>query len=134
MPGGVRGQHVSEPVKPRSPAHLRLVDAQTTAHSVRLASGLDGTFYRHMVEGMRNGVLAVTIEGELALVNDEALRIFGLSPTENWLGQPMSVVLAQHPEVIRVLTASFTLDLLPNRAELRLTPSGTVIGYTLAHV
>jgi signal transduction histidine kinase len=110
------------------------VDTQPGARSARLAGGLDGAFYRHMVDGMRNGVLAVTIEGELALVNDEALRIFGLSPSEDWLGQPMSVVLAQHPEVIRVLTTSFTLDLLPNRAELRLKPSGTVIGYTLAHV
>jgi PAS domain S-box-containing protein len=109
------------------------VDAQPP-RSVRLAGGLDGTFYRHMVEGMRNGVLAVTTAGELALVNDEALRIFGLSPTEEWLGQPMTTVLARHPEVIRVLTACFTLDLLPNRVELRLKPSGTVIGYTLAHV
>ena len=114
-------------------AHLRLVDPPG-GRSARLAGGLDGTFYRHLVDGMRNGVLAVTIEGELALVNDEALRIFGLSQTQDWLGQPMSMVLAQHPEVIRVLTASFTLDLLPNRAELRLKPSGTVIGYTLAHV
>src|SRR5262245_39139011 len=130
MAGGARGQHVTEPVQPptRPPAHLRLVDTQPSARSARLAGGLDGAFYRHMVDGMRNGVLAVTIEGELALVNDEALRIFGLSPTEDWLGQPMSVVLAQHPEVIRVLTASFTLDLLPNRAELRLKPSGTVLG------
>src|SRR5690349_15675798 len=103
MPGGVRGQHVSEPVKPRpvSPAHLRLVDP-SQGRSVRLAGGLDGTFYRHMVEGMRNGVLAVTIQGELALINDEALRIFDLPQTEDWLGRPMSEALAHHPEVIRV--------------------------------
>ena len=36
--------------------------------------------------------------------------------------------------MVRVLTSAFTLDLLPNRVEMRLKPTGTVIGYTLAHV
>jgi signal transduction histidine kinase len=33
-----------------------------------------------------------------------------------------------------VLKTAFTVELLPNRVEMRLKPSGAVIGYTLAHV
>jgi signal transduction histidine kinase len=43
-------------------------------------------------------------------------------------------VLRDHPEIVRVLNAVFDLHLLPNRVELRLRPSGKVIGYTMALV
>ena len=33
---------------------------------------IDDTFFRHIVAGMRNGVLAITRDGTLALINDEA--------------------------------------------------------------
>ena len=35
--------------------------------------------------------------------------------------------------MVRILSAAFDLAHLPNRAELRLKPSGKVIGYTLSH-
>jgi signal transduction histidine kinase len=91
-------------------------------------------FFRHMVAGMRNGVLALTVDGTLALMNDEAYRIFGISPRRTDLGQPIGEVLREQPEVVRVLNSVFELHLLPNRAEMRLRPSGKVIGYTLALV
>ena len=43
-------------------------------------------------------------------------------------------MLRDHPDVVRVLSGVFDVSLLPNRAELRLKPSGKVIGYTIAHV
>jgi signal transduction histidine kinase len=83
---------------------------------------------------MRNAVLAITRERDLALINDEAYRIFGLTPRRTDLGRPVAEVLRDHPEVVRVLNNVFDVHLLPNRVELRLRPSGKVIGYTLALV
>jgi signal transduction histidine kinase len=101
----------------------------------RYASGeVDDTFFRHMVAGMRNGVLAFTRDGRLTLINDEAYRIFDVAPQPHDLGRPIADVLQGHPEVVRVLNTVFEVHHLPNRAELRLRPSGMVIGYTLALV
>jgi signal transduction histidine kinase len=83
---------------------------------------------------MRNAVLAITRERMLALINDEAYRIFGVTPRRTDLGRPVADVLHDHPEVVRVLNNVFDMHLLPNRVELRLRPSGKVIGYTLALV
>ena len=100
----------------------------------RLAGNIDDVFFRYIVSGMRNGVLAITREQTLALINDEAYRIFGITPQRTDLGRPVAEVLRVHPEVVRVLNGVFDLHLLPNRVELRLRPSGKVIGYTLALV
>jgi signal transduction histidine kinase len=43
-------------------------------------------------------------------------------------------VLHQHPDIVRVLGGAFELQSLPNRAELRLKSTDTVIGYTLSLV
>ncbi len=100
----------------------------------RLAGNIDDAFFRHIVSGMRNGVLAITRDGTLALINDEAYRIFAVTARHTDLGRPVAEVLRDHPEVVRVLNGVFDLNLLPNRVELRLRPSGKVIGYTLALV
>ncbi|MBI2186300.1 MAG: PAS domain-containing protein [Acidobacteria bacterium] len=94
----------------------------------------DEAFFRYLVAGMRNGVLAFTRDGRLALINDEAYRIFDLTPRHDDLGRPLAELLPSHPEVVRMLNNVFDLHLLPNRAELRLRPSGKVIGYTLGLV
>jgi signal transduction histidine kinase len=116
--------------KPR-PRTLRRTAA---APDVRLAVGHDDAFFRHIVSGMRNGVLAITRDGRLALINDEACRIFGLAPQPSHLGRPLAEVLRAHPEVVRILTGVYDLHLLPNRVELRLRPGAKVIGYTLTLV
>jgi signal transduction histidine kinase len=95
----------------------------------------EDAFFRHIVAGMRNGVLAITRDGRIALMNDEAYRIFGLDRHgDDDMGRPFADVLRPHAELIRVLASVFDVDLLPNRVELRLKPSGRVIGYTIAHV
>lgn len=91
-------------------------------------------FFRYLVAGMRNGVLAFTRDGRLALINAEAYRIFGITPRRTNFGRPVAELLRKHPEVVRLLNSVFDLHLLPNRAELRLRPSGKVIGYTLGLV
>jgi signal transduction histidine kinase len=112
------------------PAAVTAVSEAMTRH----AGGIDDTFFRFIVSGMRNGVLAITRNGALALINDEACRIFGLEGNPGDLGQPLSWVLKDHPDVVRVLNSVFELNHPPNRVELRLRPTGKVIGYTLAHV
>ena len=83
---------------------------------------------------MRNGVLAITRDGNVAEINAEAARIFQLKRSPQMVGRHFSEVLAKHPDMVRVLHSAFELSHLPNRAELRLKTTGKVIGYTLSHV
>ena len=94
----------------------------------------DDPFFRHIVSSMRNGVIAFRRDGTLALMNDEAYRIFGLTPSAGDVGRPFADVLRECPEIIRVLSGAFELSHLPNRAELRLKDLDRVIGYTLSQV
>jgi PAS domain-containing protein len=80
---------------------------------------MDDAFFRHIVSGMRNAVLAITRDGRLALINDEAYRIFGVERHPDDLGQAVATVLKAHPDVVRVLSGVFDLHHLPNRVEMR---------------
>jgi signal transduction histidine kinase len=91
-------------------------------------------FYRDLVWNLRNGVLAVTHDGRIAVMNDVAYRILGLAPRTGDIGQPFTQVLKQRPDVCRIVAGAFDLSHLPNRAELRLKSTGKVIGYTLSQV
>jgi PAS domain S-box-containing protein len=97
------------------------------------SSRLEDVFFRHMVGNMRNGVLAIDRNARIVLVNDEARRLFRLPPAA-FVGEPFADVLHEHPDMVRVLGGAFELKSLPNRAELRLTSTDTVIGYTLSLV
>ena len=91
-------------------------------------------FFRHMVGNMRNGVLAITRDGRVVLVNEEACRLFRLLPPQTLIGRPYADVLSDHPDIVRVLGGAFGMAALPNRSELRLSSTDTVIGYTLSLV
>ncbi len=87
----------------------------------RLANDIEAvaeSFYRDLVWNLRNGVIAVTRDGRIAVMN----------------GQPFATVLKDRPDVSRILAGAFELSHLPNRAELRLKSTGKVIGYTLSQV
>src|SRR3954464_15716811 len=96
--------------------------------AVRVISA-DDRFFRHIVSSMRNGVIAFRRDGTLALMNDEAYRIFGLTPAAADVGRPFVDVLRDRQEILRVLSTAFELSHLPNRAELRLKELDRVIGY-----
>jgi PAS domain S-box-containing protein len=100
----------------------------------RPPAAADDRFFRHLVSSMRNGVIAFHRDGSLALMNDEAYRIFGLTRTPADIGRPFAEILRDRPAVIRVLSSAFELSHLPNRAELRLKDLDRVIGYTLSLV
>jgi signal transduction histidine kinase len=107
------------------------------AAAVQAAAPLGSTddrFFRHIVSSMRNGVLAIHRDGTLALMNDEAYRIFALTRRSKDVGRSFSEVLRDRPGVVRVLATAFELSHLPNRAELRLKDLNRVIGYTLSQV
>src|SRR4051812_13474470 len=91
-------------------------------------------FFRHIIGSLRNGVIAFHRNGALALMNDEAYRIFALLRKPGDIGRPFTEVLQERPAVIRVLSGAFEMSHLPNRAELRLKDLNRVIGYTLSQV
>jgi signal transduction histidine kinase len=117
---------------PRRPA--RPAAAIASPRRARPAIAADDVFFRHLVKSMRNGVLAFHRDGRLALMNDEAYRIFGITREDGDVGRKYAEVLRQRPAAIRVLTGAFELSHLPNRAELRLKDLDRVIGYTLSQV
>ena len=95
---------------------------------------LDDRFFRHLVSNLRTGVLAITRDGRIAVMNDIAYRSLGMHPRSNDLGRPFTDVLGDFPEVINVLDAVFDSDDLPNRAEMRLRHTGKAIGYSLSRI
>jgi PAS domain S-box-containing protein len=123
---------VAEPLMP-SKTRPRPTSAPTPARRDRTRRESD-RFFRRLVGGMRNGVLAITRDGNVAEINGEAARIFQIKRSQRSIGRHFSEVLAKHPDMVRVLHSAFELSHLPNRAELRLRTTGRVIGYTLSHV
>jgi len=111
----------------RSPRHPRAVRNRLHARPG------DDAFFRRVIAAIRNGVLAITRDQCIALINDEAYRIFDIEPHTTDVGRPLRDVLRGYPDVVDALESAADTMLLANRAELRL-PSGKVIGYTLAHV
>jgi PAS domain S-box-containing protein len=122
---------IAEPVMPSKPLSRRKPDTSVRRTNLRRESD---RFFRRLVGGMRNGVLAITRDGNVAEMNAEAARIFQIKRSQRIIGRHFSLVLAKHPDMVRVLKSAFELSHLPNRAELRLKTTGKVIGYTLSHV
>src|SRR4029450_12862255 len=91
-------------------------------------------FYRDLVWTLRNGVIAITRDGRIAVMNEVAYRNLGLTARTTGGGQPSATVPRARPNVSRILAGAFDLSHLPNRAELRLKSTGKVIGYTLSQV
>jgi signal transduction histidine kinase len=92
------------------------------------------SFYRDLVWNLRNGVLAVSHDGRIAVMNEVAYRIFGIEPQRSDIGRPYAEVLKDVPDVVRIIASAFELSHLPNRAEHRLKRTNKVIGYTLSQV
>jgi signal transduction histidine kinase len=90
-------------------------------------------FFRCLVANMRSGVLAIDRAGQVVLINEEARRLFRL-PDDNYSGRRVERVLGDHPDILRVLSGVFDRPSLPSRAEIRLTSTDTVVGYSLSLV
>src|SRR6478672_10722096 len=83
----------------RTPA----VPRRSTSRPAASAKTQDGPvaegFYRDLVWNLRNGVLAVTREGNIAVMNEVAYRILGLQPGKADIGLPYAEVLRHVPDV-----------------------------------
>ncbi len=107
--------------------------------AVRVAgemSAPDNAFLRGLLSGIRCGVAAVDRSGLLVLINRHGCEILGFDQSPP-AGVAVSSALADHPNLVRVLSEAFELATLPNRAELDLGPGrreGTRIGFTVSHV
>ena len=108
--------------------------AATNPRRTRRTASAENPFFRHIVNSLRNGVIAFHRDGTLALMNDEAYRMFALTRRSGDIGRPFTDVLQERPAVIRVLAGAFEMSHLPNRAELRLKDLDRVVGYTLSQV
>jgi signal transduction histidine kinase len=104
------------------------------AARVRRAGLPTDRFFRQLIGGLRNGVLAIHRDGTVALMNDEAYRIFALTPDSRDPGRPLTEVLRLRPDIVRLFASAFELTTLPNRADMRLKDLDRVIGYTLSQV
>jgi signal transduction histidine kinase len=93
---------------------------------------LSDRFFRHLVFNLRTGVLAITRDGRVAVMNEIAYRVLGLTPRAADIGRPFTEVLYDCPEMARVLQVAFESDDLPNRAEMRLRKTGKSVGYSLS--
>lgn len=91
-------------------------------------------FYRDLISGMRNGVIVIRRDGTLVAINDAAYASLDMLPGVSDVGRPIAVVLADVPEMVRVLEGAFGTDPLPNRAEVKLARTGRSIGFTLSLV
>lgn len=91
-------------------------------------------FFRDVVNSMRNAVIAVQRNGRIAVMNQCAYDALGLERAGDDVGRHYADVLRGRPDIVRILESAFELNLLPNRAELRLKATGKVIGYTLCLV
>ena len=100
----------------------------------RRGSAPHDRFFRHIVDSVRNGVIALRKDRTIALMNDEAYRIFALVRRPEDIGRPFTEVLRERPDAARALAGAFEMSHLPNRAEVRLKDIDRVIGYTVSQV
>ncbi len=101
-----------------------------------LATPAKEDFYRRLIEGMRCGILVIDRAGHVVMVNDHAAAILELKEVPS-RGAAIDVALADHPQLATILRESFSMSLLPNRAEIDLrsrSESGKTIGLTLSLV
>jgi signal transduction histidine kinase len=119
--------------KPTRPTKAKKPRPKASAQTAGPGVVPDG-FYKDMVWNLRNGVVAITRDGRVAVMNDIAYRVLGMKPRSKDIGRHFMDVLKDVPDVSRIVAGAFELSHLPNRAELRLKHTGKVIGYTLSPV
>jgi signal transduction histidine kinase len=112
----------------------RLTSRKRARAAVPVLTDLSDKFFRQMVVNLSNGVLAITRDGRIAVMNDVAYRVLGLRAQDGDIGRHFPEVLGNCPEIGRVLASAFNSDDLPNRAEMRLRNTGRAIGYTLSRI
>ena len=73
--------------------------AQSRRRSADETGSVPESFYKDLVWNLRNGVLAVTRDGRIAVMNEVAFHIFGVPPHSNVIGRPYTEVFTDLPDV-----------------------------------
>jgi PAS domain S-box-containing protein len=108
------------------------LDAESELHAG--SSRMD--FYRRLIAGMRCGILVIDGSGRVVMVNEHARAILELHELPA-RGAAIDDALVDHPQLAAILRESFSMSLLPNRAEIDLksrSENGKTIGFTLSLV
>lgn len=111
--------------------HPAAVNGPVPIEGPRLRAFLHG-----LVGGMRCGVLAVDRELRIVLLNEVGCKALRIEAAPS-AGTPVAEAFPDYPELVRVLADSFSMDCLPNRAELELELADgrrTSVGFTLSLV
>lgn len=117
-----------------APAGSRAVSVRSRVARRLAEDVVPERFYRDLISGMRNGVVVIRRDGRLVAINDAAYGSLDIFPRAGDIGRAIDQVLADVPEIVRVLEHAFGSDPLPNRAEVRLARTGRSIGFTLSLV
>jgi signal transduction histidine kinase len=102
----------------------------------RLAEPAREDFYRRLIDGMRCGILVIERGGGVVMINEHARAILELHEVPP-AGAAIEDALVGHPQLAAILRESFSMSLLPNRAEIDLkrpAENGKTIGFTLSLV
>ena len=133
-PAAVRLATMPETKSTSKVARIPTPRARTVTASRDVKAGATDSFFRDLVWGLRNGLIAVLRDGTVTVMNDVAYQILGLEKRPSDIGKPFKEVLQNQQDVCRIVAGAFELSHLPNRAEMRLKNTGKVIGYTLSQV
>ena len=94
-------------------------------------------FYRRLIEGMRCGILVIERAGGVVMINEHARAILELPRAAAARGGDRRRARRSSAARARILRESFSMSLLPNRAEIDLksrSENGKTIGFTLSLV
>ena len=114
----------------------RLASDDGTAAATLDAAYDRDDFYRGVIDGMRCGILSVDRSGKIVIVNQLACEMLELGDRPA-VGVAAEVAFAGLPQLAQILSESFGMASLPNRAEIEIrTASGKTktIGFTLSFV
>src|SRR5688500_943119 len=95
--------------KPRGSSRRSSPPVRTARKAVRPrrpaepADAVAETFYRDLVWTLRNGVVAIRRDGRIAVMNDVAYRILGLTRKASDIGSAFTAVLRDRPDVCRII-------------------------------
>lgn len=94
------------------------------------------SFFKHVIEGMRCGIVTVDSEGRVLTVNELAREILELDNAVECTGH-VRKVLARHPRLADVLIDALEMSHPPNRAEMEIRSreeDGRTIGFTISAI
>src|SRR4051812_914092 len=103
-----------------TPAARRTRPSKSSGHpAVRRPrrSVAEARFCGHIIDSLRNGIIAIRRDGSMAFMNDEAYRILALTRQQDDIGRPFTEVLRERADAAESLAAAFGETQLSSRAE-----------------